>query len=168
MVTYRQNSFYRFQFKQVVLWITLILILKVNRCQGGLCKMLRCFRRHKPYLARAHSILIAKCVGILSKMKHRPILPRNILRSLCQTLLLPHLTYCCIIWSGTSKHLPNELIILQKRKIRHITISHSRDYKNAVFKSMNLLKSTDLFILHVTSFVYRSLTKCFSVRWMCF
>ena len=101
------------------------------------------------------STLVAKSVGILSKLKH--ILPRSILRSLYQTLVLPHLTYCCIIWSGSSKYLLNKLIILQKRAIRHITFSHSREHTNALFKSMNLLKLIDLFNLHVTSFVYLSL-----------
>ena len=98
---------------------------------------------------------VAKSVGILSKLKH--ILPRSILRSLYQTLVLPHLTYCCIIWSGSSKYLSNKLIIMQKRAIRHITFSHPRDYTNALFKSMNLLKLIDLFNLHVASFVHRSL-----------
>ena len=103
------------------------------------------------------STTVAKGVGVLSKLKH--ILPRSILRSLYQTLILPHLTYCCTIWSGCSKYLLNKLFILQKRAIRHITFSQARDHTNDLFKSLNLLKLIDLINLYVASFVYRSLHK---------
>ena len=68
---------------------------------------------------------VARAVGILSKLKF--ILPRNILRCVYLSLIVPHLSYCCSIWSACNKSLLNKLFILQKRAIRHITHSDPRD-----------------------------------------
>ena len=98
---------------------------------------------------------IAKVVGILGRLKY--IVPRNSLRSIYLALIYPHLSYCSIAWSSTSRSLFNKLNVLQKRAIRHITCSKPRDHTSSMFKSLNLLKLTDIFKTNIATFTYRSL-----------
>lgn len=97
---------------------------------------------------------VAKGVGVLSQLKH--ILPRHVLRSWYQTLIMPHLTYCCIVSSGASHQYLKKLIVLQKRAIRHITLSGYYDHTNLLFTSHNLLKFSDFISLNMVQFVYGS------------
>ncbi|KAJ8019368.1 hypothetical protein HOLleu_42077 [Holothuria leucospilota] len=65
------------------------------------------------------SVQISRGVGILSKLKFT--LPQRALRLIYLSLVLPHLSYCCSIWSGTTKSILNKHFILQKRAVRPIT-----------------------------------------------
>ena len=76
---------------------------------------------------------ISKGIGILSKLKH--ILPQKIMRSLYLSLVLPHLSYCSSIWSGTTKTNLNKLYILQKRAVRNIISSVPRSSTNEILYS---------------------------------
>ncbi|KAJ8032672.1 hypothetical protein HOLleu_26262 [Holothuria leucospilota] len=96
------------------------------------------------------SVKLAQCTGILSKLKH--YLPRNILRSLYLTLILPHLSYCLPVWAGTSKKHLTKLTTLQKRAIRHICSVDSIEHTSKLFSSLNLLKFTDL--IHIKEAVF--------------
>ena len=98
---------------------------------------------------------IAKSTGILSKLKH--ILPRNILRTLYLTLIYPQLTYCLTIWSGTCKTYLSNIMVLQKRAIRHISFASYNDHTSKLFSSLHLLKLQDLINLRVALFTYSSI-----------
>ncbi|WP_411026860.1 hypothetical protein, partial [Salmonella sp. s55044] len=80
---------------------------------------------------------VAKNVGILSRLKH--FLPQHILKTLYQTLVVPHISYCSIIWSGTRGNNLNSLIILQKKAIRQISRAAPCDHTSPLFKNLNLL-----------------------------
>ena len=110
----------------------------------------------KPHID-AISVKIAKCTGILSKLKH--YLPRNILRSLYLTLILPHLLYCLSVWAGTSKTHLTKLITLQKRAIRHICSADSIEHTSKLFSLLNLMKFTDLIHFKEAVFAYRIIHK---------
>ena len=97
---------------------------------------------------------ISRGVGILSKLKH--FIPRTTLRSLYQTLILPHLSYCCSVWSSATKTLLNKLVILQKRAIRHITNAYYLDSTSNLFLSLNLLKLPDLININLATIAYRA------------
>ncbi|KAJ8022844.1 RNA-directed DNA polymerase from mobile element jockey [Holothuria leucospilota] len=99
------------------------------------------------------SVKVAQCTGILSKLKH--YLPRNILRSLYLTLILPHLSYCLPVWAGTSKKHLTKLTTLQKRAIRHICCVDSIEHTSKLFSSLNLLKFTDLIHIKEAVFAFR-------------
>ncbi|KAJ8031244.1 hypothetical protein HOLleu_27915 [Holothuria leucospilota] len=98
---------------------------------------------------------IAKIVSILGRLKY--IVPRNALRSIYLALIYPHLNYCSIAWSSTSRSLFDKLNVLQKRAIRHTTCAKPRDHTSVCFKSLNLLKCTDIFNTNIATFTYRSL-----------
>ena len=96
---------------------------------------------------------VAKGVGILGRLRH--ILPQNVLRTIYLTLIYPHLTYCSTVWSSASSSLIKRLVTLQKRAVRHITCSRSRDHTGNLFKSLNLLKLHDVINLNTITFTYK-------------
>ena len=95
---------------------------------------------------------VAKGVGIIGRMKY--ILPVNVLRMLYNTLVLPHISYCSVIWSGAYASYLQKLIVLQNRAIRHITRASSRDHITKHYRSLNLLKLQDHLKLNDTIFVF--------------
>ena len=71
---------------------------------------------------------VAKSVGIIKRIRH--CLPNNILRTLYNTLILPYINYCNIIWAKTKVTKNNNytapqkmstrlhaLLVLQKKKL---------------------------------------------------
>ena len=107
---------------------------------------------------RNHISIISKKIsmncGILSKLKH--FLPCNILRTLYQTLIVPHMAYCSNIWSGTSPSNLNHLKVLQKRALRHIGQVEPREHTSYLFRKFNLLKFADIIDLNVAVFSYKA------------
>jgi len=56
---------------------------------------------------------ISKNIGILKKISH--LLSTYVLLQLYNTLVLPYLNYCNMIWTAASETLLNKLQVLQKR-----------------------------------------------------
>ena len=77
-------------------------------------------------------IKISRAIGVLSRLRH--ILPLNVLIKLYNTLILPYISYCTIVWGNCSNSLINKVFILQKRAIRVITSSPSRTSSKPLFK----------------------------------
>lgn len=92
---------------------------------------------------------LSKVAGIMSKMKN--ILPENILRTLYNSLYLPHLNYGILCW----KSKVNELVKLQKKAVRIISKEKYNAHTNPLFKKLNLLKISDLEALQVLKFCYK-------------
>ena len=70
----------------------------------------------------------SKIIGIMGKLQGQ--LPKKILLLLYNSLILPHLSYCNVIWGACSKHLTNHILLLQKRAVRVICnqsyLSHTK------------------------------------------
>ncbi|KAJ8026573.1 hypothetical protein HOLleu_31449 [Holothuria leucospilota] len=96
---------------------------------------------------------VEKGVGIIGRLKH--ILPKNVIRSIYLTLVYPHLSYCSLSWSGTSKTSLNKLTVLQKRAIRQISSLAPRDHTSTLFKYLNLLKLQEIIKVNIATFTYR-------------
>ena len=56
---------------------------------------------------------VSKSIGIISRLKF--ILPCNILRTLYCSLILPHLSYCNIVWANNFHSRVDKLVKLQKK-----------------------------------------------------
>ena len=56
---------------------------------------------------------VSKAIGILYKLKH--ILTKKTLVMLYNSLVLPHITYCNIVWGNSKQSKLNSILILQKR-----------------------------------------------------
>ena len=79
---------------------------------------------------------------------------------LSDTLILPHLSYCNIIWASTYKTSIQKITVLQKRSLRicyktNIPLTNS----TCIFHTCSKLCITDINKLQVAKFVYSSLNK---------
>ena len=108
------------------------------------------FRSHIDSIASK----ISKVVGMLFRLND--ILPKEALKTLYSTLLLPHLMYGIEIWYGILKSNDDRLFKLQKKSIRAINCLPYAAHTNDYFKSMNLLKIEDLYKRRVLLYMYKS------------
>ena len=106
----------------------------------------------KPHIHKI-SCLISRNIGILYKLKH--IFPRHILLSLYNSLILPHLNYCSIVWASTYPTYVNQLFILQKRAIRFIANKNFRDHTFSLFHDLGILSVFDIYKYQLGIFMYR-------------
>ena len=83
---------------------------------------------------------IMRTTGMLHRIKE--YIPSTILRSLYNTLILPHINYCILSWG---KQCDN-ILLLQKRAVRVICSANTYNaHTEPLFKSCNLLKVTDIY-----------------------
>ena len=90
------------------------------------------------HLAKVQSKISRAC-GIINRMKH--ILPQNIKRILYYSLVAPHLNYGISLWGSKG----NKLLKTQKKLVRIITLSKYNAHCDPIFKSLNILKITDMY-----------------------
>ena len=105
----------------------------------------------KPYLHEL-SKKVSRGIGVLSKVRY--YVNRNILHQLYYSIFYPFLTYSLSIWGNTYLSTLEPLIILQNRVIRTITFSKPDEQSEPLFKELEILKLTDLVILHNALFMY--------------
>lgn len=64
--------------------------------------------------------------------------------------------YCSIVWSGTRESNLNQLILLQKKAVRHISNAEPRNHTSPLYKDLHLLKLKDLFHVNIAIFAYKA------------
>ena len=96
---------------------------------------------------------VSRNTGILAKL--RVFIPLSTLFSLYNTLILPHLTYCNIVWAHTSNSKLHSLFVVQKRAIRICTSAHPRDHTAPLFARLNTLTLSDINKLHTAIFMFK-------------
>ena len=96
---------------------------------------------------------ISRNTGVLSKL--RSFLPTSTLFTLYNTLILPYLSYCNIVWARTSTSRLHSLLIIQKRAIRIATMSHPRDHTAPLFGKLHTLTLTDINKLQTGIFMFK-------------
>ena len=94
------------------------------------------------------ALKISSATGIIYKLKN--IFPQNILLTLYNTLILPHIQY------GINNNL-DRICILQKKVIRAITLSNYIFHIEPIFKRLGILKIEDIFLLNQLKFCSRLL-----------
>ena len=104
------------------------------------------FKQHINFLCSS----ISKCIFAINRVKH--ILPLKALKSLYFALIQSRLQYCIAAW-GNSNHV-HKLLLIQKRVIRIINNKNYRHHTDPLFKANQILKITDLYKCHVSSFMY--------------
>lgn len=107
---------------------------------------------------------ICKVIGITYRL--RDIYPPDVLLLLYNTLILPHLNYCLIIW-GSHVYEGHKVHLTQKRAIRVITNSKYIAHTEPICKSLKLLKITDMFLLTVWKFYYKLLNNSLPAYFQC-
>lgn len=99
------------------------------------------------------SKIISKYNGIIRKI--RPFLPPESLRTLYETLVLPYLNYCTVIWADKNNSHLDSLFLLQKKVIRTCTFSLWLAHTDPLFQSLNTLKIHDIYLFQLGTFMYK-------------
>ena len=86
---------------------------------------------------------IARVNGVLCRLKHQ--LPNHILKTIYNTLILPHLTYGITSWGNVNSTELNRIRTLQKKSIRLITNSRYLSHTAPLFRKLNLLTLDNIF-----------------------
>ena len=95
---------------------------------------------------------VSRTVGLLYKLKH--YVPLNILYMLYNSLILPYMSYCNILWAD-SKVYTDKMLLLQKKAIRVCTNAGYRDHTDPLFARLKTLKVTDINFLQKALFMFR-------------
>ena len=88
------------------------------------------------------SLKISRATGVIFRL--RRIYPRQILLTLYNTLILPHLSYCILVWGSKIKY-NHPLLLLQKKAVRNIANKDYIAHSEPLCKSLNILKIPDIF-----------------------
>ena len=96
--------------------------------------------------------IVSKYTGILFRLK--AILPCETLFSLYNTLVLPHILYCNLIWADSNNKNLDRIHIKQKRIMRLCTNSHWLAHSPPLFKKCKTLNIYDIHTLLKGLFMY--------------
>ena len=97
---------------------------------------------------------VAKAVGAMYRIKEK--VDSNILLMIYNTLVVPHLTYCCEIWGNTYNTRLRDLVLLQKRAVRIIDNADWREHSSRIFDKYKLLKLADLVEYQTLGLMYKA------------
>ena len=97
---------------------------------------------------------IAKNVGLIGRFRNR--FDAYALNTLYNTMVLPYLNYCNVVWCTNKPTRLNVLVVLQKRIIRTINNGSKYDHTLPLFAKSEQLKLVDLNKLSIATFMYRA------------
>ena len=95
---------------------------------------------------------ISRTIGIMYRLKY--MYPQAVLLMLYNTLILPHFSYCMLLW-GSKIVNGHPIHLLQKKALRVVTNQDCVAHTEPICKSLNLLKVTDMFRLTIWKFYYK-------------
>ena len=108
---------------------------------------------------KQHISLVCKKVstniGIIARSKH--LLTQKQLVLLYNALVLPHINYCLLVWGVNYSTYLDKITILQKRMVRVIMGIPLREHTAPHFKSLEILKVSDLVKMQSIYFTYKFL-----------
>ena len=100
---------------------------------------------------------ISRVIGLIYKLQY--ILPQKILLSLYNTLILPQINYCILLWGKECKS-----ILLQKRAIRAVSSAGFRAHSEPLCKIHNVLKVDDIYQQRLLVFYYNVVNNIISAN----
>ena len=92
---------------------------------------------------------ILKVTGIMNRLKS--YLPISNLKLIYNSLILPHLNYCNLLWGKHSAKIQK----VQKRAVRVVTKSKYNAHTEPLFKIMQFLKLEDIFNISCLKFYFK-------------
>ena len=110
--------------------------------------IINCYLDWKPQL-NSIGIKVARVIGLLRKLKYT--LPIQVLRSIYNSLILPHMHYALLAW-GTKCH---KIELLQKKALRIIFSKSPIAHTEPLLKKMNQPKLSDLYIINLLKLYYK-------------
>ena len=151
--------FYKFEQKSTMYWIIisseilgphLVWAPRIAGAAGAVVTPLN----HINYIENK----IAKNVGIIKRVRY--LLSEKTLNTLYNTLVLPYINYCNIIWANNKPTRLQPLLLLQKRCMRVITNSPYSSHSSPLFAKLNQLTITDINKVLIATFMYRYHSHC--------
>ena len=73
---------------------------------------------------------------------------------LYNSLILPHIQYCNLIWAGTYSSSLNKILMYQKRAIRICTYTNRKSSSNELFYNYKILPIFDIYKLQIVKLMY--------------
>ena len=95
------------------------------------------------------SLKLTKTIGVLNRLRYE--YPEEILLTLYNTLILPHLNYCILLWGANTGNIHK----LQKKALQIISNSKFLAHTEPICKSLNLLKVQDIYQLAILKFYFK-------------
>ena len=92
---------------------------------------------------------IARVIGLLRKLKY--IFLKHILRSIYNSLILPHMNYSLSAWGNKC----NKIELLQKKAVRLINLKTPIAHTEPLLKKMKQVKLSDLYTCHLLKLYYK-------------
>ena len=105
---------------------------------------------------------MSRIIGLLNQMKM--IFPQEILLSIYNTLILPHLNYCILSWGRYCE----QITLLQKRAMRALCCTKYNAHTEPLFKMCNVFKFNDLFDTKLLIFYHKLLNNNTSTNFLNF
>lgn len=98
---------------------------------------------------------LSKTTAILHKLKH--FLNCDQLKHIYNSLFLPYLNYCSVVWGNTSFENLNRLILLQKKAVRILSNSCFLAHTAPLFQNLKILTVESLFKHRIAIFMFKHL-----------
>ena len=98
---------------------------------------------------------ISKNVGLIYRISLCS--PKFILKCLYNSLVLPYLMYCNVIWGGAAEIHVNKLLLLQKRAVRILAGAEYLSHSDPLLIQLNLLKIQGIYEYSCCLFVYKNI-----------
>ena len=96
---------------------------------------------------------LSRTIGILSKLRY--YVPHKTCITIYYSLFQSYILYGCLCWSFTAQYNIDKIFLLQKKCIRLISFAKYYDHTDPLFKSLNIMKVKDIFMLQVIKFMYQ-------------
>ena len=101
----------------------------------------------------------SKIIGTCIICKARKYFCSKTLLILYNSLFLPYLNYCNLIWASTYDLHIEPLLLLQKKVVRIITFSHPLTHTKPLFQKLNILPIHSIFKCQISCFVFYHINK---------
>ena len=107
--------------------------------------------KHLPWKEHIYLIAnkISRTVVVINRLKN--YIPQNVLLTIYNTLIIPHLNYGILQWGFNS----DRILKIHKKAVRSITISKYNAHTEPIFKTLKLLKINDIFKCQTLKFCYK-------------
>lgn len=107
----------------------------------------------KPHIDLVCSKMM-KTIGIMNKVKN--LLNPNTLLMLYNSLLLPHMTYCCEVWGNTYLSNTRKLTLIQKKAMRIVHGLGFLDHCDHLFRDNKIMKFDQIVKLKTAILMFKA------------
>jgi len=103
---------------------------------------------------------ISRHAAVLSRICYK--VSSHIIPTLYNTLLLPHISYCAIVWASGANIKIKQIFTIQERIMRLIVFAKNRSSSKPIFLKLRRLTIHDIYKMQVATFMYNSLHGVFN------